>query len=178
MPKSVTLLGEAEGIDGLWRSLPSLDSGGDSAAVVLYLPSRALWPPQPSCWPRLWPFCSPCLRLSLSFPATLPLQSTLKVLRVACCLHSRRLPSWLQSARGRMLRRATASLLFVLLRCNCAGWSCCIQACKNPDPKLCDIHMRRYFSFHSTEAHIPDYFGFFSATCPCINHHPSIRPSL
>lgn len=42
--KSVGLLGQAEGIDGLWRSLPSLDRGGDSAAVVLYLPSRALWP--------------------------------------------------------------------------------------------------------------------------------------
>lgn len=38
--KSVRLLGEAEGIDGLWRSLPSLDREGDSAAVVLYLPSR------------------------------------------------------------------------------------------------------------------------------------------
>jgi len=40
--ESVRLLGEAGGIDGLWRSLPSLDRGTDSATVVLYLPSRNL----------------------------------------------------------------------------------------------------------------------------------------
>ena len=74
---------------------------------------------------------------------TLPLQSTLKVLRVPCCIHSRRLPSWFQSAPRRMLRYATASLLFVFLRCNCAGWSCCIQPCKNSHLVLCDTHSRK-----------------------------------
>lgn len=36
MQESVGLLGQAEGIDGPWRSLPSVDRGGDSVAVVLY----------------------------------------------------------------------------------------------------------------------------------------------
>lgn len=33
--KSVWLQGQAEGIDAPWRSLPSLDRGGDSATVML-----------------------------------------------------------------------------------------------------------------------------------------------
>lgn len=30
-------------------------------------------------------------------------------------------------------------LLFVWLRCNCVGWSCCFQACNNADLMLCDV---------------------------------------
>lgn len=43
MQKSVGLLGQVEGIDGLRRGLPSLDRGGDSAAVGFYLPCSAPW---------------------------------------------------------------------------------------------------------------------------------------
>lgn len=100
-----------------------------------------------------------------------------KVLRVACCIHNRRLPSWSQSAQRRMLRHATASLLFVLLSCNCAGWSCCIQACKKSELLLWDILIRKHLSFQSNEALIHYCFSFFLAICPCIHPHPSIHPS-
>lgn len=133
--KSVKLLGKAEGIDGLCRSLPSLDRGVDSAAVVLYLQSRDLWP---RCSPLVGCFCGSfvlCVRISLFLILPLFLSNQ----RRKCSgwfpsVQSRRLPSWLHSSQRRMPRYATASLLFVLLRCNCARWSCCIQACKEVRP--------------------------------------------
>lgn len=73
----------------------------------------------------------------------------------------------------RMLRYATASLVFVLLRCNCAGWSCCIQVCKKSDVMLFDNHTRKSLSFNLKEAHIIVF-----AICPCIHHHPSIFGSI
>lgn len=59
--KSVWLQGQAEGIDALWRSLPSLDRGGDSAAVMLCIclsleRGGAPWPLWASCLPPLWLF--------------------------------------------------------------------------------------------------------------------------
>lgn len=95
----------------------------------------------------------------------------LKVLGVACCIHSRRLPSCLQSARGRMLRHATASLLFVLLRCNCVGWSCCVWGVQEVRP---DALWQKLIVFSLS------YFTFSLAICSCTHHHhhPSIHPCM
>lgn len=165
--KSVLLLREAEGIDGLWWELAKFGrSRWQCSSCVIFV--RSL---QSSCWQPQRLFCSLCLRLSLSFSATLPLQSTAKVLRMACCIHSWRLPSWMQTARGRMLRCATASLLFVFFRCNCARWIWGIQACTETWCCVTSIHV--YF-FTSVE-HKFTFSYLLSAICPCINHFTSIR---
>lgn len=40
-----------------------------------------------------------CVCASLFLFTTLPIQSVVKVLRLACCIHSRRLPSWSRALR-------------------------------------------------------------------------------
>ena len=90
------------------------------------------------------------------------------------CIPSWRLPSWWYSSRRRMPRNATASPLFVLWRCDCSGCSCCIQACRESELMLCDIHTRTFVSFLFSEACIIIFCRV--SLYPSPSFHPSLHP--
>lgn len=95
--KSVWLQGQAEGIDAPWRSLPSLDREGDSAAVMLCICLSLGGGPMATV--GLLSAASVALLFSLFtrrliLAATLPLLTAACALVAACCIHGRRLPSF------------------------------------------------------------------------------------
>lgn len=102
--------------------------------------------PSGCCRPLVGRLCGSfvlCVYAPLYLTATLPLCQHCKCSQ--WLVASRRLPSFSQSFLGHA--HATDPRLFVLLRCNCAGRNCCIQACKKSEVMLCGIHIIKIFVF-------------------------------
>lgn len=114
--KSVWLRGQAEGIDAPWRSLPSLDRGGDSAAVMLCIClSLGGGDPRGHCGPPVCRLCGSFV-LVVYTPPYLSRYSSSPVGSVSACgglLHPRPTPAVIRrrvKAHAQMCNRFLRSL--------------------------------------------------------------------